>query len=101
MTTKTAHVALVSWTEPLNNGSAITEYRVQLATPSTSTSLILDDQKQVDSLDTENQSISSFNVVYTGPLTSCEVKGLQPAGVHLFRVQVTYWVKAICQATSY
>lgn len=88
VTTKTAHVALVTWTEPLNNGSAITEYRVQLATPSISISV---EEHQADgevkSVEPEVQTISSFNGVYSGPLPSCEVKGLQPASVHLFRVQ--------------
>lgn len=89
VTTKTAHVALVSWTEPLNNGSAVTEYRVQLATPSTSISSDEHEHRteEVRSSEAEVQSISSFNLVYTGPSTSCEVKGLQPAGIQLFRVQ--------------
>ncbi|CAL8127421.1 unnamed protein product [Orchesella dallaii] len=88
VTTKTAHVALVSWNEPLNNGSAVTEYRVQLATPSTSISVEENKEEgEIKSVENEAQSISSFNLVYTGSSTSCEVKGLQPASVHLFRVQ--------------
>jgi len=74
VTTKTSHIVLVTWTEPLNNGSAVTEYRVQMASPSEE--------------DNEDGEKASFSQVYLGTVPSCEVKGLTPASLYLFRVQV-------------
>lgn len=37
---------------------------------------------------TETSVSNSFTQVYLGPAPTCEVKGLQPVSMYLFRVQV-------------
>jgi len=128
VTTKTSHMVLVSWAEPLNNGSAVTEYRVQMASPaptilpaasspppattspSSAVESPVEEGEEADSHSSasscsgsENQSAhqspaspiqprlsNSFSQVYLGNGLSCEVKGLQPASIYLFRVQVRF-----------
>ena len=145
VTNKASHSVLVSWSEPLNNGSAITEYRVQMATPylppvpptelppnpthpslsPTPTPPLSPTESEppsediipstqdlshthepeprsptteeppqtektttVSSISTPEPQPTSFQQVYQGSGTCCEVKGLQPASIYLFRVQV-------------
>jgi hypothetical protein len=115
VSTKTSHIVLISWTEPCNNGSAVTEYRVQMAMPAASTqespsaaaAAVVEEVKEAEEGDekeegkdakseiretviTPSQQHSSFTQVYIGSSHSCEVKGLQPASLYLFRVQVKY-----------
>lgn len=96
--TKTSHIVIVSWTEPLNNGSAITEYRVQMAmamptSPTQSSESLCEEgspateEVKSEVNDTTSQ-LSTFTQVYVGSSLSCEVKGLQPASIYLFRIQV-------------
>lgn len=121
MCNKSSHSLIVSWTEPLNNGSGITEYRVQMATlfirpqtpPPTPPDAIeevtevevdqaINQNVDIDTTDSqpaapetnkvvadEEATLTNFSQVYVGAALSCEVKGLQPATVYLFRVQVS------------
>jgi len=50
-----------------------------------------EEDKSESKVSTETQtetSLSSFTQVYLGASPTCEVKGLQPASMYLFRVQV-------------
>ncbi|XP_035704090.1 fibronectin type-III domain-containing protein 3A isoform X3 [Folsomia candida] len=103
--TKTSHIVLISWTEPLNNGSAVMEYRVQMASPTPtlppttpptpehcSSSTEEGKKTPVEEVKSETkdaplQQLSSFTQVYVGPSLYCELKGLQPASIYLFRIQ--------------
>ncbi|CAG7731816.1 unnamed protein product [Allacma fusca] len=106
--TKTAHMVILSWAEPLNNGSAVTEYRVQMATVAVESPEEESSSSAVDNSPVEQSAestpivhtptvaptpaptaTSSFCQVFLGPALSCEVKSLQPATVYLFRVQAT------------
>lgn len=98
---KTSHIVVVSWNEPLNNGSAVTEFRVQMAMPAPVPQIVEDssaDDGSVVESETKDSSpaqLSSFTQVYIGSSLSCEVKGLQPASLYLFRVQVNESTKII------
>ncbi|GFT38687.1 fibronectin type-III domain-containing protein 3A [Nephila pilipes] len=61
---RSSHCVLATWVEPFNNGAIITEYRLESK---------LNDKE--------------FEVIYTGPLCSVEVKSLIPATLYLFQVQ--------------
>ena len=60
------NTALVSWEEGVNNGAAITEYRLEWS------------RKEAD----------AFMQLYCGTTCSYEVKGLTPVTHYFFRVQV-------------
>ncbi|CAM4797813.1 unnamed protein product [Rotaria magnacalcarata] len=62
---RTANSALISWEEGVNNGAAITEYRLEWS------------RKESD----------SFIQLYCGTNCTCEAKGLTPATHYFFRVQ--------------
>ncbi|BFZ00266.1 hypothetical protein BsWGS_03305 [Bradybaena similaris] len=66
VTSKSAHSALVTWEEPINNGACITEYRLEW-------------QQQSET--------AEFSQLYVGPNLSYEVKGLTAATAYTFRVQ--------------
>ncbi|CAG5117976.1 unnamed protein product, partial [Candidula unifasciata] len=66
VTSRSAHSALVTWEEPLNNGASISEYRLEW-------------QQQSDT--------SDFSQLYLGPNLCYEVKGLAAATVYAFRIQ--------------
>uniref|UniRef100_A0A2C9KTQ9 Fibronectin type-III domain-containing protein n=1 Tax=Biomphalaria glabrata TaxID=6526 RepID=A0A2C9KTQ9_BIOGL len=62
---RSAHSALISWSEPCNNGASITEYR----------------------LEWQQKSEPDFTQLYSGPNVSFDAKGLIPATMYTFRVQ--------------
>ncbi|KAG8187970.1 hypothetical protein JTE90_025738 [Oedothorax gibbosus] len=61
---RSPHSVFVSWTEPFHNGAIISEYRLE--------------SKCID---------KEFELVYSGPTNSAEVKSLIPATMYHFQVQ--------------
>lgn len=64
---KSPHSAAIAWEEPVNNGATITEYR----------------------LEWQPRAEGEFSQLYFGSATNYEVRGLTPATVYNFRVQVS------------
>lgn len=60
---RSPHCVFVSWTEPANNGAPVTEYRL------------------------ESKNSEEFELVYSGPSCSVEVKSLIPATLYCYQVQ--------------
>jgi hypothetical protein len=71
----------VKWEEPLNNGAAVSQYVLEMATHHYQT-------QEKGGEEQEPPASLAFSRVYVGPLLSYEVKCLQPAGTYSFRVQV-------------
>ena len=65
---KSPHSVMVVWEDPVNNGATITDYR----------------------LEWQQRAEADFTQLYLGSALSFEVKGLTPATVYSFCVQVSY-----------
>ena len=99
LTGRSSHSMSVSWSEPMNNGSTITEYRLEMAPSSkvkrsssagslslSTTASLVDDQMEDIDLDRLH-----FSQLPSCGLAKCqEVKGLQPLTTYYFRIQVTF-----------
>lgn len=70
---QSANSALLSWEEGVNNGAAITEYRLEWS------------RKESD----------SFMLLYCGTNSTHEAKGLTPVTHYFFRVQVTERIRTV------
>ena len=91
-THRTSHSVALTWNEPASNGAPISEFRLEMASnrrvaksPSNS-SLNSDAAESIsEELDVDNLT---FNVCHSLSGKQYEVKGLQPASVYYFRLQV-------------
>ncbi|CAG0884777.1 unnamed protein product [Darwinula stevensoni] len=81
-TPKSPSSVSVAWEEPLNNGAAITEYRLEMA-------LTTGVQKDEGADRLESCNGLPFHPAYIGPALSHDIKGLLPAASYLFRVQAS------------
>jgi hypothetical protein len=93
-THRTSHSVALAWNEPENNGSPISEFRLEMASnrrvaksPSSSSLNSEANESLPEDLDVENLI---FNVCHSLSGKQYEVKGLQPASIYYFRLQVRF-----------
>jgi len=93
LTHRSSHSVSLTWNEPANNGSPISEYRLEVApnrqvskSPSISSLSSETVEPQSEELDIENLT---FSLCHSLSGRQYEVKGLQPASVYYFRLQLS------------
>ncbi|CAG0916270.1 unnamed protein product [Notodromas monacha] len=89
---RSPHIVAVEWEEPLNNGAAVSQYKLEMAPVAQQQQQQQQPPSAVTAAGDAEDSGSlglDFSAIYVGPLLCHEAKSLQPAATYSFRVQAS------------